>query len=173
MLDAECCRHGRHGASGADRATTFFTCVGLGFVLVTVRNALTMSKTKAGSHRGTDSTGPLHFDSFSFGLIRIDGQSYEHDVIIDRGEIRKRNKKPSKKFREAFGHTPLSIEEDIPWKCRRLIIGTGGGALPVMEEVKEEARRRNVELAVLPTAEAIKAFEKNPAESNAILHVTC
>jgi hypothetical protein len=151
------------------RLTTFFTCVGLGFVLVTVRKALSMSKTKADSQRAD----PLHFDSFSFGMIRIDGHSYEHDVIIDRGEIRKRNKKPSKKFRAAFGHTPLSIEEDIPWKCRRLIIGTGGGALPVMEEVKEEARRRNVELAVLPTAEAIKAFKENPAESNAILHVTC
>jgi len=151
----------------------FLGDVGPRFMLVTVRKALTMSKTKANSQRGTDSTGPLHFDSFSFGLICIDGHNYEHDVIIDRGEIRKRNKKPSKKFRAAFGHTPLSVEEDIPWKCRRLIIGTGGGALPVMEEVKEEARRRNVELAVLPTAEAIKAFEKNPAESNAILHVTC
>src|SRR5215475_1998147 len=104
-----------------------------------------MSKTKAGSNRDNDSTGPLRFDSFSFGLIRIDGHSYEHDIIIDRGKVRKRDKKPSKKFRGAFGHTPLSIEEEIPWKCRRLIIGTGGGALPVMEEVREEARRRNVE----------------------------
>src|SRR5947208_2843114 len=25
-------------------------------------------------------------------------------------------KKPSKRFREEFGHTPLSIEEEIPWK---------------------------------------------------------
>jgi hypothetical protein len=26
----------------------------------------------------------------------------------------KRKKKPSKKFRDAFGHTPLSVEEEIP-----------------------------------------------------------
>ena len=153
--------------------TLFPSGAGLRFVLVTVWKDSTMSKTKAGAQRGADSTGPLRIDSFSFGAICSDGQSYEHDVIIDRGKIRKRDKKPSKKFRAAFGHTPLSIEEDIPWKCQRLIIGTGGGALPVMEEVKEEARRRNVELAVLPTVEAIKAFEENPAESNAILHVTC
>ena len=113
------------------------------------------------------------FEAFSFGSIRIDGATYEHDVVIDRGEIRKRKKKPSKKFRETFGHTPLSKEEDIPWKCRRLVIGTGTGALPVMEEVKREARRRKIELAIVPTAEAIKRLEENPEETNAILHVTC
>lgn len=71
----------------------------------------------------------MRFQAFSFGSIRIDGITYNHDVVIDRGEIRKRKKKPSRKFRETFGHTPLSIEEEIPWKCRRLIIGTGTGAL--------------------------------------------
>jgi hypothetical protein len=78
------------------------------------------------------------FEGFSFGLIRIDGVSYEHDVVIDRGEVRKRKKKASKKFRDLFGHTPLSVEEEIPWKCRRLVIGTGSGALPVMEEVRSK-----------------------------------
>ena len=67
----------------------------------------------------------MRIKDFSFGSIRIDGITYEHDVVIDRGEIRKRKKKPSKKFREEFGHTPLSIEEEIPWECRRLVIGTG------------------------------------------------
>lgn len=62
---------------------------------------------------------PVHFEAFSFGSIRIDGVTYEHDVVIDRGEVRKRKKKASKKYRESFGHTPLSIEEDIPWQCHR------------------------------------------------------
>ena len=35
------------------------------------------------------------FEKFSFGSIRIDGITYEHDVVIDQGNIRKRNKKPS------------------------------------------------------------------------------
>ena len=81
---------------------------------------------------------PLHFEGFSFGSIRIDGTTYEHDVVVDWGHIRKRNKKPSKKFRDTFGHTPLSIEEDLPWNCQRLVIGTGTGALPVTDEVKSE-----------------------------------
>jgi hypothetical protein len=81
----------------------------------------------------------MRFEAFSFGSIRIDGTTYEHDVVIDRGHVCKRKKKPSQKFRAAFGHTPLSIGEDIPWKCRRLVIGTGTRALLVMEEVKREA----------------------------------
>jgi len=115
----------------------------------------------------------LNFEAFSFGSIRIDGTTYEYDVVIDRGHVSKRNKKQSKKFRSAFGHTPLSIEEDIPWKCRRLVVGTGTGALPIMDELKREAHRREIELILLPTAEAIKTFQQNPDKTNAILHVTC
>ncbi len=115
----------------------------------------------------------LGFEAFSFGSIRINGTTYEYDVVIDRGHVSKRNKKPSKKFRSAFGHTPLSIEEDIPWKCRRLVVGTGTGALPIMDEVKHEADRREIELVILPTAEAIKTLQENPVKTNAILHLTC
>ena len=115
----------------------------------------------------------MHLDKFSFGTIRIDGYTYTKDVIIDRGEVRKRRKAPSRKFRDEFGHTPLSIGEKIPWKCQRLVIGTGAyGSLPVMEEVKREAKRRHVELLILPTSEALRAIEKE-GKANAILHVTC
>ncbi len=53
----------------------------------------------------------MRFEKFSFGSIRIDGVTYEHDVVIDRGKVHKRKKKPSRKFRDSFGHTPLSTEE--------------------------------------------------------------
>ena len=115
----------------------------------------------------------MQFEGFSFGSIRIDGIAYEHDILIDRGEVHKRKKKASKKFRDDFGHTPLSAEEKIPWKCRRLVIGTGTGALPVMDDVRLEAKRRHVELLVLPTAQAIEVLKRNPRDTNAILHVTC
>ena len=115
----------------------------------------------------------MRFEKFSFGSIRIDGTTYEHDVVIDRGEIRKRKKKASRKFRDAFGHTPLSVKEKIPWECRRLVIGTGTGALPVMKEVKQEAKRRKVKLVILPTKEAIRELKEEPTATNAILHVTC
>ncbi len=115
----------------------------------------------------------MRFEAFSFGLINIDGTTYEHDVVIDRGRVRKRKKSPSKKFRDAFGHTPVSADEEIPWKCRRLVIGTGTGALPVMEEVKREAKRRKIKLVIVPTSQAIEELQERPAKTNAILHVTC
>lgn len=115
----------------------------------------------------------MRFESFSFGSIRIDGTTYDHDVVIDHGEVRKREKKPSKKFRDNFGHTPLSINERIPWQCRRLVIGTGTGALPVMEQVQREAQRREIELVIVPTARAIELLKQEAADTNAILHVTC
>jgi len=116
----------------------------------------------------------MRIDQFTFGSIRIDGVIYEHDVVIARGRVRKRKKKPSKPFRDAFGHTPLSIEEDIPWDCRRLVVGTGAdGALPVMDEVKREAARREVQLLTVPTSEAILALQAAPKGTNSILHVTC
>jgi hypothetical protein len=116
----------------------------------------------------------MQFEDFSFGSIRIDGITYEHDVVIDRGEIHKRKKAPSKKFRDEFGHTPLSIEEEIPWKCRQLVIGSGAhGRLPVMPGVQREAGRHRIKLLVLPTTEAIEVLNQAPKNTNAILHVTC
>src|SRR5713226_2581268 len=116
----------------------------------------------------------MRIDQFAFGSIRIDGVIHDHDVVIDRGRVRERKKKPSKPFRGAFGHTPLSLEETIPWDCRRLVVGTGAhGALPVMDEVRREAVHRKVELLILPTPKAIEALRTDSKNTNAILHVTC
>src|SRR6266576_4923615 len=133
--------------------------------------SLPSPRRRAPERKGTEAR--MHFNKFSFGALRIDGNTYEQDVVIDCGEIRKRKKAPSKRFRDEFGHTPLSIEEKIPWKCHRLVIGTGAyGRLPVMKEVKREAERRHIELVIVPTSEAIRLMEKESA-ANAILHVTC
>lgn len=116
----------------------------------------------------------MRFTDLSFGSIRVDGVTYDHDLVIDRGKIRKRKKSASKQFRGAYGHTPLSVAEDIPWRCRRLVIGTGAhGALPVMAQVREEAQRRNVDLVVRPTAEAIDVLRASATDTNAVLHLTC
>ena len=71
----------------------------------------------------------MRFEKFSFGSIRIDGVNHEHDIVIDRGKVRKRKNKPSKPSRDTFGHTPRSIKEEIPWKCHRLVVGTDTGAI--------------------------------------------
>ena len=111
----------------------------------------------------------------TFGRIAIEGRHYECDVVIEKGKVRKRKKRSSKAYRSRFGHTPLSIEEDIPWHGRKLFVGTGAyGSLPVMPEVYEEARRKGVEVVAMPTVEICELLEKfKPGDVNAILHVTC
>ena len=54
------------------------------------------------------------------------------------------------------------------------MIGTGAaGALPVMEAVKAEARRREVELVLAPSKRAIHLLATDANATNAILHITC
>jgi hypothetical protein len=110
-----------------------------------------------------------------FGSIEVDGREYEHDIVIEAGQVRKRKKKPSKPYRDQFGHTPLSADEKLPWGGSRLIIGTGAnGSLPVMPQVLEEADRRGVDLAAIPTEDACRLIASiDPRQVHAVLHVTC
>jgi hypothetical protein len=110
-----------------------------------------------------------------FGEIVVNGKVYDHDIVIDNGKVRARDKKPSKPLKSRHGHTPLSGSEDIPWSKPRLIIGSGySGRLPVLPEVTEEARERDVRLEIVPTAEACQLLsDVEETEVNAILHVTC
>ena len=110
-----------------------------------------------------------------FGSIEVDGRTYEHDVVIDGGTVRKRRKRPSKPYREQFGHTPLSPAEDLPWGGGQLIVGTGAhGSLPVMPEVAEEADRRGVDLTAVPTEDACRLIAGlDRRDVHAVLHVTC
>ncbi len=114
----------------------------------------------------------MKIKKLSFGSINIDGKNYFKDIVIHKGKIKKRKKKESKKFRSLFGHTPLSILENIPWDCKKLIIGTGhSSALPVMNEVKEKAKKKGVELVLKSTPDAILYINKK--NTNLILHLAC
>ncbi len=111
----------------------------------------------------------------AFGQLEIDGKTYHKDVVIDGGEIRKRDKAPSKALVGKAGHTPLSGAEEIPWAGKRLIVGTGAeGRLRLTAGLIDEAARRGVEIEALPTEEACLLLDDlDPADVYAILHVTC
>jgi hypothetical protein len=114
----------------------------------------------------------MEVNDLSFGSITIDGVTYENDVVIKNSAVKKRKKAESKKYREQYGHTPLSTKENIPWKCKYLIIGAGhNSSLPVMEEVYKKAGKKGVELLVISTPEAVKHI--NDKDTNLILHLTC
>lgn len=110
-----------------------------------------------------------------FGEIVIDGQRYDHDVVIEDDAVSKRDKGPSRPLKSSLGHTPLSAKEALPWSRRRLVIGSGySGRLPVLPDVEKEAESQGVELVVLPTADAVRLLnDTDQSKVNAILHVTC
>lgn len=117
----------------------------------------------------------MHARLVQFGELDIDGRRFANDVVIEAGRIRKRKKKPSKSYRDRYGHTPLSVDEAIPWHGARLIVGTGAyGKLPIMPEVADEAELRGIELVAVPTEQACQLIDDCPdADINAILHITC
>jgi hypothetical protein len=114
----------------------------------------------------------MNAKNLTFGSIDIDGRTYLKDLVIDNGLVKKREKSESKKYRDRFGHTPLSAEENIPWNCKRLIIGAGhSSSLPVMDEIYDIAATKGVELVIMSTPEALKHI--NDPLTNLILHLTC
>ena len=114
----------------------------------------------------------MEIKNLSFGSITIDDETYDKDVVIENGVVKKRKRGESKKYRDRFGHTPLSPYENIPWKCKLLIIGAGhSSCLPVMGEVYKKARKKGVEILIMSTPEAVKHI--SDPDTNFILHLTC
>jgi len=111
----------------------------------------------------------------SFGPIEIDGRRFDRDVVLEAGNVRRRKKKPSKAYRDRYGHTPLSADEEIPWSAPRLIVRTGASRqLPIMPELFEDAQRRGVEVVAVPTEEACRLLSGvGPREAAAVIHMTC
>jgi len=50
----------------------------------------------------------MKWGKYRHGTLKIDGKKFTKDIVLEEGQIRKRKKKPSREFRDQFGHTPLS-----------------------------------------------------------------
>ena len=114
-------------------------------------------------------------EGLRFGHITVNGKETTEDIVIEGNLVRERDKRPSRAERAKGAHTPLTPREEIPWDCTVLVVGTGmSGSLPVTETFKAEAKKRNVELVILTTPEAVKyILEKYREGMHAVLHITC
>ncbi len=135
----------------------------------------TRSQWKPGPAGASRDNDPVQARLVAFGELEIQGERFNHDVVIEAGHLRRRRKGPSKSRRAEFGHTPLTSAEELPWGGELMIIGTGAeGALPVTSDVYEEATRRGVRVRALPTRDACRLLEKLERQDvYAVLHVTC
>ncbi|MEA3354169.1 MAG: hypothetical protein U9Q33_10170 [Campylobacterota bacterium] len=89
-----------------------------------------------------------------FGSITIDGELYEHDVVIRlNGDVKKRKKKLSKKI-YGTGHM-VSIEEAehiYDNGAKYLIIGSGQtGYVELCDEAREFFKLKGCEIKLLST----------------------
>ena len=48
-----------------------------------------------------------------FGEIELDGRRYRHDVVVQRGQVGRRDKARLEALAREFGHTPLTLAEPI------------------------------------------------------------
>lgn len=111
-----------------------------------------------------------------FGWIEINKIRYEHDVVIHAdGRVSKRKKKASKKYRDRYGHTPLSKEElDFlaGEKPDIVYVGLGQyGDLPVTPGTGDLIA--SFHGILVPTPEILPVIEKETRKFVAVLHVTC
>jgi hypothetical protein len=115
-------------------------------------------------------------DSTKFGKITIDGTSYENDVVIRLdGEVVKRKKKLSKAV-YGTSHT-ISLDEAINIYengADKLIIGTGQtGIVKLSEEAETYFEKKECQVKLLPTPEAIRAWNKAEGKILGMFHITC
>ncbi|GAB4372982.1 MAG: Mth938-like domain-containing protein [Calditrichia bacterium] len=112
----------------------------------------------------------------SFGSITIEGRDYHHDVIIrPNGEVQARKKSLSEKV---FGTSHiLSLEEaqaTFENGVELLIIGSGQyGQLTLSQEAAEYFKKRNCQVILKPTPEAIRLWNQAGDKTMALFHLTC
>ncbi len=115
-------------------------------------------------------------EATEFGSITIAGELYEHDVIIRlSGEIKKRKKKLSKAIYGTSHRISLEEAEHIYQPgAALLIVGTGqSGRVELSDEASEFLRQNRCSVQLLPTPQAVTAWNAAEGAVIGLFHVTC
>jgi hypothetical protein len=126
-------------------------------------------------YMGVDAMKPKT-EATSFGSITIDGQLFDHDVIIRLdGTIRKRKKKLSKKF-YGTSHKISRAEAEFIYEdgAQKLIVGTGQyDRVRLSEEAQEYFDGQGLKLLTVATPEAVRLWNEEEGVLIGLFHVTC
>jgi hypothetical protein len=117
-----------------------------------------------------------HIDGTKFGSITVDGETYDHDIVIRlSGKVKKRKKKLSKQ-QYGSSHTVSLAEAEHIYDdgAERVIVGTGQhGVLKLSDEAEGFFRDRDCKVQAVPTPDAVKAWNEAEGKTIAMFHVTC
>lgn len=114
----------------------------------------------------------MHIDSYKFGLVVIDGESFSNDCLVLGNKVK------SDWWRKE-GHllNPEDLEEVAKIKPDVLVVGCGAyGVMKISEQTKEMLQRNGVELEAFDTSDAVKRFNELAEQRQnaaAALHLTC
>jgi hypothetical protein len=115
-------------------------------------------------------------DDTWFGSITVEGERYEHDIIIRlSGKVRKRNKQLSKAVYGTSHMVSLAEIKDLHRdKAEHLIIGTGQkDQVRLSKEAVEYLEKHGCQVELWPTAKAIKKWNEADGKTLGLFHVTC
>jgi hypothetical protein len=115
-------------------------------------------------------------DGTKFGSITIEGDLFDHDVVIRLdGKVKKRKKKLSKSVYGTSHKVSLEEAEHIfEHGAKLLIVGAGqSGCVELSEEAAEFFRNHGCAVNLLSTPEALVAWNKAEGAVIAMFHVTC
>ena len=115
-------------------------------------------------------------DETAFGSITIAGAVWDHDVLIRLdGQVEKRKKKLSKAV-YGTSHT-ISLDEAkhiYEKSAQHLFVGAGQyGLVNLSDEAAEYFRNKRCEVELLPTPEAIQAWNEAEGAAIGLFHITC
>lgn len=120
--------------------------------------------------------GRPHCDATGFGWIEIDGERYEHDVLIRLGgRIKKRKKQLSKRV-YGTSHTISLDEAKHVWEkgTQVLVIGSGqDGCVHLSPEAESYFDKRRCAVRLQPTPASLDIWNEEGADSVGLFHVTC
>jgi hypothetical protein len=117
-----------------------------------------------------------HIDQTAFGSITIGGEYLEHDVLIQMdGQVRKRKKKLSKAIYGTSHIISLDEARHLHEEgAQRLIIGTGQyDSVRLSDEAASYFQRRQCQVELLATPQAIQAWNQSEGTVIGLFHVTC
>ena len=110
------------------------------------------------------------------GEVAVGGKVYTNDIWIrGDGKVKKRNKKLAK---EQYGTShkigPAELDKLCKGSPQTIVIGMGqNGMAGLTPEGEAYLSTRGIEVVCLPSAKAVKEFNRTKGRKAAIIHVTC
>ena len=115
-------------------------------------------------------------DRTMFGSVTIEGEVYDHDVLIRLGgKVKKRKKKLSKAMYGTSHTISLDEAKHVYQKgAERLIIGAGQfGFVELSDEAAAYFDKKGCQVELRPMKEAIEVWNEAEGAVIGLFHITC